>query len=225
MTSTTDTSRLTPLFDCDGVLVDSERIEAVVMAEALSWIGVAERTDEIRAATLGGSFAKVFAHIETVSGVELPPEFPDDYRALQLEKLADVSIVPGVEDMLDQLDRPWAVASGGPMVKMEITLNATGLWDRFAPHIYSCYDVGDHKPAPDVYLHAAEQLGTVPTRCVVVEDSENGVRAGASAGMFVVGLARDIDAATLLAAGASTTVGQLDEVPALVAELDQRLAG
>lgn len=99
------------------------------------------------------------------------------------------------------------------MAKMEVTLEVTGLWDAFAPHIYSCYDLGTHKPEPGVYLHAAARLGVPAAACVALEDSPTGVRAAANAGMQVIGLARDVEADALLAAGAHRTVSDLSEVP------------
>ncbi len=198
-------------FDCDGVLVDSERMEIDVMAIALGWLEVDATAEAILDANRGGSFANLFAHVERLHGQPLPSEFGARYRELQLGMLEDVTAVPGALDVIDAIDLPRCVASGGPMDKMRTTLGATGLWDVFDPHIYSCYDIGSHKPEPDVYLHAAAQFDVAPEACVVIEDSANGVGAAAAAGMHVIGLTRDVDARALLDAGATETISEMRE--------------
>jgi HAD superfamily hydrolase (TIGR01509 family) len=206
-------------FDCDGVLVDSERMELDVMTIALAWLDVTETADEILAVNRGGSFANLFAHIERLHGEPLPVDFGHRYRDLQLGMLEEVNAVPGAIEVINAIDLPRCVASGGPMEKMRTTLGATGLWDLFDPHIYSCYDIGAHKPAPDVYLHAAAQFGIAPSACVAIEDSANGAGAAAAAGMHVIGLARDVEPDPLMKAGAAQTVDELVEAIDLIAAL------
>jgi HAD superfamily hydrolase (TIGR01509 family) len=210
------------IFDCDGVLVDSERMEVGTIAAAGAWLGAELDAQAIHERHRGGVFAELFASIERASGAPLPDGFPERYRELQLSRLESVELVPGAESVVGHvvsqgLDR--CIVSGGPMVKMEVTLKATGLWDQFAPHIFSCYDITDHKPSPGIYLHAMSAFGVVATDCVAIEDSTNGVRAAAAAQVPVIGLARDTTPADLIAAGATVTVASMHDVPAAIADL------
>lgn len=208
------------VFDCDGVLVDSERLELHVMVDAFGWLSIEADAEALQNRNRGGAMADVIADFERLNGAPLPEGFVERYRTRQLEGLREVQPVPGALPTVAAVEAcglSMAIASGGPMAKMEVTLPRVGLWDRFAPHIYSCYDLesGAHKPEPDVYLKAAAALGIEPQRCLVFEDSINGVGAGAAAGMYVVGLARDVDAAALRAAGAQATVTHLDQAETL----------
>ena len=166
---------------------------------------------------VGGKLSLLFDDIEARNGGDLPPRFADRYRERQMELLAEVDPIPGVDDVISIAGERRAVASGGPMNKMRVTLGAVGFWDRFSPHIYSCYDVGEHKPAPDVYLHAAAELEVAPAACVVIEDSVPGVRAASAAGMTVIGFTRDIDARALTDAGAEVCTSEMSEVVGLLA--------
>lgn len=202
------------IFDCDGVLVDSERLELLIMRDALGWLGVDPAEAEgLQHRCRGGSLAGVIDDMACLAGTPVADDFIDRYRTHQLKGLVDVQAVPGAVDAVAWVTEhgyPKAVASGGPMDKMAITLPAVGLWETFDPHIFSCYSIdGDHKPAPDVYLHGAAALGVEPSSCLVFEDSPNGVAAGAAAGMHVVGLSRDTAAKELLSAGAAETVHDL----------------
>jgi beta-phosphoglucomutase-like phosphatase (HAD superfamily) len=203
------------IFDCDGVLVDSERLEPGTLAEALTWV-----SSELDAVALhdrhrGGVLADIFADIEHELGRPLPDGFATRYRALQFERLGRVGAVPGAPEVVDAVvgaGLPRCVVSGGPMDKMRVSLRATGLWPWFEPHIYSCYDLGDHKPSPGIYLHALRALGVAASDAIAIEDSVNGVTAAAAAGVRVIGLARDTDPEELRRVGAVETVTSMHDV-------------
>lgn len=204
------------LFDCDGVLVDSERLEPGTLAEALGWIGVDVDAVALHDRHRGGMLAEILAEA-TTGGLELPDWFVPRYRELQFRRLAEVEPVPGAVETVAAVVAagvPRCVVSGGPMAKMEVSLRATGLWDSFAPHLFSCYDLGDHKPSPGIYLHALEQMGWGVDDVVAIEDSITGVTAASAAGVRVIGLARDTPPDALLAAGAATTIPDMSTAPA-----------
>lgn len=188
------------LFDCDGVLVDSEALTADVLCANLRRHGLALTHAELGTMFLGGTIMGVEARALEL-GADLPNDWVDQIYAEIFETLgASVEIVPGVHGVLDALDRagiPYAVGSNGPHKKMQITLTKTGLITRLGGRIYSREDVAEPKPAPDVYLKAAADAGVAPGRCVVIEDSPNGARAGQAAGMWCLGFAAETDAARL----------------------------
>lgn len=210
------------MFDCDGVLVDSERLEAGTLAEALTWLGMDAAVAPGIALRLhdrhrGGRLAELLTLVGAETGLPVPDDFEDRYRTLQLARLRTVEPVPGAREavaVVATASFPMCVVSGGPMRKMEISLGATGFWDSFAPNVFSCYEIGDHKPEPGIYLHGAERFGVAPESCLAIEDSPNGVAAAAAAGVPVIGLARDVAPTTLLAAGAFETAGSMGEVAA-----------
>ena len=202
------------IFDCDGVLVDSERMEVGTLREALTWLECDLDAAELHDRNRGGVIADLLALVADHTGRPTPDWFMPRYRELQFSRLRSVEVVPGAREAVDVVvtaGQPRCVVSGGPMGKMETSLGATGLWDSFAPHVYSCYDLGDHKPSPGIYLHALAQFGGEPDRCLAVEDSVTGVTAAHAAGVPVIGLARDTSADDLTAAGAFTTIETMHE--------------
>jgi len=209
------------IFDCDGVLVDSERMEVGTLAEALIWLDCDLDAAELHERNRGGVIANLLAAVEHHTGRPTPDWFMARYRELQFARLRTVEVVPGAHEavaVVIERDLPHCVVSGGPIAKMEASLGATGLWDAFDPHIYSCYDIGDHKPSPGIYLHALAQLGAEPDQCVAIEDSVTGVTAATMAGVPVIGLARDTTSDVLLAAGAVTTAPTMYAVADLLAK-------
>ncbi len=182
------------LFDCDGVLVDSENITNGVLCQNLARHGLKITGSQLSELFLGGTIMGV-AERSRAMGACLPDSWVDDVYAEIFAALeSDVTVIPHVEFALDRLDAvglPYAVGSNGPHRKMEITLRRTGLAPRFQGRIYSREDVAKPKPAPDVYLKAAADAGVVPARCVVIEDSPNGARAGKAAGMACFGFAAE----------------------------------
>ncbi|WP_241488936.1 HAD family hydrolase [Shimia sp. SK013] len=184
------------LFDCDGVLVDSEPVTNRLLQANLAARGLDVSHEQIITLFVGGTILGVSTQAAKM-GATLEPNWVDRFYAQMFETLArDVTLIPGVLDVLDELDTagiPYAVCSNGPHAKMNITLNACGLKERFSGRIYSREDVTTPKPAPDVYLHAAAQAGIAPHRCVVVEDSPSGAKAGIAAGMATLGFVRETD--------------------------------
>ena len=210
------------IFDCDGVLVDSERLEVGTIAEALTWVGADLDADALHDHHRGRVLADLFALVEQHIGERLPDWFPTRYRQLQLARLAEVGLVPGADQVVQHVVvNGWrrCVVSGGPAAKMEVSLNACGLWEYFVPHLYSCYDIADHKPSPGIYRHALSVLGVSAEDCVAIEDSVVGVTAAAAAGVPVIGLARDTQPSALLKAGAVTTVSAMADVIAVLGPL------
>ena len=190
------------IFDCDGVLVDSEPITNRAMAEEMTAYGLPLTTEQCIEMFVGGTIKMVFEKGREM-GAALPDGWVEHFYERMFEVLAEeVEIIPGVAAALDALDAaglPYCVASNGPMRKMEVTLGRTGLWDRCAGRIFSAHDVGIAKPDPGLFLHAARTLGAAPEDCVVVEDSGSGARAAQAAGMRCLGFTRDTPAAKLTA--------------------------
>ena len=180
------------LFDCDGVLVDSEPLTSLVIQSSLARCGLEVSLDDIDTYFVGGTMMGV-RDTALSKGAHLPDTWMDDIYREMFDKLAaEVEPVPGILSVLDALDAagiPYAVGSNGPHQKMEITLRRCGLYDRLAGRIVSREDVPHPKPAPDVYLAAAAALGVDPARAIVVEDSPNGATAGKAAGCVTFGFA------------------------------------
>lgn len=174
------------IFDHDGTLVDSETITLTLLAEMAVEHGAEVYENDVDR-FVGADLKVVLAEIEHRRGSPLPTDFLDVFRGRQEERIRSGLVeVPGADHLLSTLTLPTAVASNAPVAKMQLCLGATGLDRHFAPHeMLSAYDVGEWKPAPGVFLAAAEVLQTPPQRCAVVEDSEPGIRAGLAAGMMV----------------------------------------
>lgn len=178
------------LFDCDGVLVDSEEITNRLMRDDLVQYGLDLPLEQIMDLFVGGTI-DTCAEEAKRRGADLPADWvPRIYEKMFQALAAEVEAVPGVIDLVDMLQArniACAVASNGPYAKMEITLQRTGLWKRLVPHVYSAKDLPNPKPAPDVYLHAANQLAVYPSDCVVIEDSVSGARAAKAAEIRCIG--------------------------------------
>jgi len=190
------------IFDCDGVLVDTELIANRVLAGLLTEAGVPTTFDECMRDYRGRAMKSVLATATQRLGAPLPfdvaERYYDEVKAIFRRELEPV---PGVIAALDRIDLPSCVASSGPHHKMEVTLRRTGLWDRFEGRIFSASEVGAGKPAPDLFLHAARRMGFEPGTTAVVEDSLAGVQAARAAGMRALAFARHTDAELLAAAG------------------------
>ena len=191
------------IFDCDGVLVDSETLGNQVLAKAVRDLGLSLTLRQAQAAFKGQSMSTCVAILEQWLGGPLPPDFVTTVRSEMATVFRQqLRPVAGIETVLQQMRLPFCVASSGPREKIELTLGVTGLLPYFVGRIYSAYEVGSWKPAPDLFLHAARRMGVVPGSCAVVEDSVSGVQAGLAAGMTVFGYARPQDKSDLHAAGA-----------------------
>lgn len=204
------------IFDCDGVLVDSERISHLVLQAMLAERGATLSFDEAVETFMGASMAHTLARVQALTGVP-PDEFLPHFRARTYEAFAaTLAPVPGVSALLASLTTPFCVASNGPREKMTLTLTRTGLIGHFGDRMFSADDVVHPKPAPDLFLHAAARLAVAPSACVVVEDSPTGIRAARAAGMAVVGYAAMTPAARLLDAGAERVFDRMEALPALL---------
>ena len=214
------------IFDCDGVLVDSEILALEESAAYLRGHGFGwSAADLVRIFTglRDDIFAeKLTAAYRDIHGVDPKPEVFDGLIETRRSKRDQLQPVPGAHDMATALSIPAAIASSSKSIYLESKLKRTKLHEHFDPHIYSAELVREGKPAPDIFLYAAEQLNIAPSRCLVIEDSVNGVIAGLAAGMPVWGFVGgghcfDGHAERLSAAGAERVV---EDFPALTALLN-----
>jgi HAD superfamily hydrolase (TIGR01509 family) len=207
------------IFDCDGTLVDTERVGNQVIVESLQNMGHAITLDEALAAFAGRKMADTLKLIEERLGAPLPPAFLDRLRedmAVAFEERLET--MPGVPDVLDFLQAahvPRCVASNGPHEKMEISLGVTGLLPYFGQSVFSAYECKSWKPDPGLFFFAAEKMGYPPSACAVVEDSAFGVRGGIAAGMTVFGYAPRHEGNDLKSLGARV-FHHMDELPHLL---------
>src|SRR6185503_7216464 len=205
------------IFDSDGVLVDSEPIANRILNERLEAIGLPLSLEETTRAFQGRTLPVCLQIIEDVLGRPVPEGFLDDLQrhtfAAFREELAPV---PGVKEALDAIPWPVCVASSGDLLKMRTTLTLAGLIVRFEGRMFSALDVPRGKPAPDLFLHAAEALGATPARTAVVEDSAVGIQAARAAGMTPFGYAARTDADLLDKAGAAVIFRNFAELPDLL---------
>lgn len=203
------------IFDCDGVLVDTEPIANRVLAEMVSAEGLPTTTAESMRRYMGRSMPAVLETIEAELGRALGPTFADDYYrrifAAFDDELAEVRGASAAVDAVEQAGLAMCVASSGPHEKMRRTLGRTGLLPRFEGRIFSATEVARGKPFPDLFLHAASRMEVEPGDCVVVEDSPAGVAAARAAGMRAIGLAGPLGVQALIDAGAEP-VEQLSDL-------------
>jgi HAD superfamily hydrolase (TIGR01509 family) len=179
----------TPLliFDCDGVLVDSEPLSIAVLIEMLSHLGVHISEEDAYDRFLGRSVASMISTLWNDYGVETDIDFLDHMRSLLYERFrTDLKPVTGVGQALDNLECRRCVASSSQPERIRFSLGLTGLLDKLEPHIFSATMVKNGKPAPDLFLFAAENMQTSPSDCIVVEDSPAGIIAAKAAGMTVL---------------------------------------
>lgn len=193
------------IFDCDGVIVDSEGPTFVLLQQNFASYGLHVSLHDLETNFIGGTMADVEARTRA-QGAKLPPKWRDDfYEVLYAHLALGIPLIPGILDVLDRLDArgiPYAVGSNGSDRKMQVTLGQyTGLIQRFQGRMFSGQTLGRPKPAPDLYLHAARSLGASPADCVVVEDSPTGARAALAAGIVCYGYAANGDGARLAAEG------------------------
>ena len=205
------------IFDCDGVLVDSERIAVRIDAMILEQLGWSLTEAEIVERFVGRSTESMTADIEAHIGRSLPNDWEDEFELLYRDALAsELMPVDGIAETLDAITLPTCVASSGSHEKMRFTLGLTGLYERFVGRIFSANDVARGKPEPDLFLYAAEQMGVAPAACAVVEDSAPGVRAARAAGMRVFGYAGGVTPAARLEAHATVVFDDMRHLPTLL---------
>ncbi|MEW2067174.1 HAD family hydrolase [Streptomyces sp. NPDC007346] len=206
------------IFDCDGVLVDSEPLSARVMREMAGQEGLAFSPEEALVFIRGRKVAEWVGQLEVRLGRALPSGFVPRFRTRTAELFAsELRAVPHVREVIDGLRLPFCTASSAPREKILNTLGLTGLLPFFQDRIYSAYEVGSWKPEPGLFLHAAADLDVPADGCAVVEDSVVGVIAGRAAGMTVFGYAppENGTAAELRAKGA-TVFSSMTELPELL---------
>lgn len=178
------------IFDCDGVLVDSEPISVAVLLEILREAGVSIEPDEAYSRFLGRSMATIATSIEAEFGFAFTDTHLEDMRGRLYERFRrELRPVEGLTEAVAGLKAPRCVASSSQPERIRLSLGVTGLLDYFEPHIYSSTMVANGKPAPDLFLHAADAMGALPGNCVVIEDSPAGIEAAKRAGMRVLGFA------------------------------------
>lgn len=209
------------IFDCDGVLVDTEPVTNRLLAETLTELGWPVTTEESIERFKGRDLHVIRAEAEAVVGRALPGLL-DDYRARMFAafECEPIAVIDGAHELLDVLDgagtHARCVASNGPQNKMQASLASAGMLGRFdhegEARIYSAYDIEVWKPEPDLFLHAAKRMGCAPKDTVVVEDSSSGVVAANRAGMRVIGLAGLTPAESLVEAGATHVISSMHEL-------------
>jgi HAD superfamily hydrolase (TIGR01509 family) len=202
------------IFDCDGVLVDSEKLALEVELEVLAELGLTFERDDYVLRFMGLSTDAFHAAIDEEAKARLGRSIAAEVRGsgrLRQVMIAHLTEVPGASQAVIALKLPKAIASSGSRAGLERKLKQTGLWEHFAPHVYSADHVANAKPAPDLFLHAAAALEVEPGACLVLEDSVNGVIGARAAGMTVWGFlggghAHDGLGQRLIAAGAERLV-------------------
>lgn len=194
------------IFDCDGVLVDSDRISLRIQAERISALGLEMSYEDCVRDFRGLGMPATLRILAERLGQPVPEGWEAELdAAVQDGFRRELKPVPGVVEALEEVKLPVCVASSGSHEKMRLTLGLTGLWDRFVGRIFSADEVQRGKPAPDLFLHAASRMSTSPERCIVVEDSPFGIAAAKAAGMSAFGFAATTPAACLDGADAAFT--------------------
>jgi HAD superfamily hydrolase (TIGR01509 family) len=214
------------IFDCDGVLVDSEVIHVAAELELLAQLGLVYEHEAYLTRFVGLSNADFCAELGSDYAKIVGDQFPKDFGT-QLERIvwprieAELEAIDGVADLVHSFGGKVAVGSSSPYEKLLKKLEITGLQPMFAPHIYSADHVKAGKPAPDLFLHSAAQLDTDPSRCLVIEDSVHGVKAARAAGMTPIGFVGGGHSDSglehrLLANGAEVVVSHHSQIQALL---------
>lgn len=204
------------IFDCDGVLVDSEKLAIKALLLLAKPYGFKLRLSEALHLFHGKSYQYCFDTIRAGSGKDLPSDYEEQYRKLSFEYFKkNLKPVKGVVDFIDKLTVPFCVASSGPKDKIILNLGLSGLSEKFQNNIFSCYDIGKWKPEPDIFLHAARTMNFKVEECIVIEDSPTGVEAGIRGGFKVFGFANKNTAGELRDAGA-IVFNNFKELPRLI---------
>jgi HAD superfamily hydrolase (TIGR01509 family) len=172
------------IFDCDGVLIDSEIISAAALVEELARHGIAIEMSHVLEHFIGHPYAVVAGKVAAIAGTQLPASFESAYRARLAQRFeAELRATPGILDVLDNLAVPYCAATSSSAERARQSLRAAGLTERFGDRVYTVSMVARPKPAPDLFLHAAAAMGAEPTDCLVIEDSDLGIAAAQAAGM------------------------------------------
>jgi HAD superfamily hydrolase (TIGR01509 family) len=210
------------IFDCDGVLVDSEVIGCRAHSELLTRHGYPITEEQVLHRFLGVSDREAQLIIEAELGRKLPDDFDTQVKAETLKYYAgDLKAIAHVADAIAAIDLPKCVASSGTPEKIRHGLECAGLYEQLSPHIFSATQVKRGKPAPDLFLYAAKEMRAAPERCLVIEDSVPGVTGAVTAGMIVLGFhggshCLPAHAEKLREAGAAVLFDDMRQLPDLV---------
>jgi HAD superfamily hydrolase (TIGR01509 family) len=213
------------IFDCDSVLIDSEVIGCRAEAACLAKLGIAISADELIDRYTGIAMPAMLADLQSRLGQALPALSPDLAEAMRWATAAafeaELQPMSGIVDLLAALPYRRCVASGSAPERLRHTLSLTGLLPHFAPHIFSAAEVAHGKPAPDLFMFAAERMGVAPADCVVIEDSVPGMQAATAAGMRAIGFTggshcRPDHGERLRRAGAAAVCTDLADLPGLL---------
>jgi len=205
------------IFDCDGVLVDSEPIAVGVDLLVLERVGLKLSEAEVIERFVGRSPAVMREAIEQHLGGPLAPELQEEFERLYVDAFeGGLAAIDGVEAALAEIRQPTCVASSSEPESIERKLRLVGLYERFAGRIFSATEVPNGKPAPDLFLYAAARMGAAPERCAVVEDSQYGVQAARAAGMRVFAYASGYTDPRSLAGPDTTSFTDMRELPRLL---------
>jgi len=205
------------IFDCDGVLVDSEPIAVRIDVEMLAEVGVTMTEEDVIERFVGRSPEVILAEAEARLGRRVPEGwFERGETRIRRAYATELRPVDGISEALEEIGDPVCVASSSGHDNIRYKLELTGLYDRFAGHIFSATEVANGKPAPDLFLHAASRMGAAPADCVVVEDSRYGVQAARAAGMDVLGYAGGLTAPDVLEGPRTVVFDDMRKVPELL---------
>jgi HAD superfamily hydrolase (TIGR01509 family) len=209
------------IFDCDGVLVDSETLSCRIDAEILTECGVPYTAEEVARDFTGVSVKDQITRIESERGIRLPDDFTERLNRTLFQRFeTDLKPIEGVRDAILSLPFPRCVASSSVPERIALSLRVTGLLNLF-DNVFSSTQVARGKPAPDLFLHAASRMNTLPEECLVIEDSIAGVQAARAAGMRVIGFVGGSHcgpghAEKLRQAGAPVIIERMSDLPAAV---------
>lgn len=217
------------IFDCDGVVVDSMHLHTEVESEAFRSVGISVTPKELALRFSGVGDAEVHRILSQESGRAIPPDIAIQIERRKKEVFAErLKPVAGIREALKRIDtKPRCLASGTGTDLLYYLLGIAGLYEEFAPHIYSSEMVLRGKPFPDLFLHAAKELGHAPETCLVIEDGVPGVQAGRAAGMRVLGFVGGSHCdqghgARLVSAGAEFVFSDMRELPRLIEDFERR---
>jgi HAD superfamily hydrolase (TIGR01509 family) len=213
------------IFDCNGVLVDSEPLASAIVSQEFMRAGFALTPDVIARYFTGRRPADMFRDVETAAGRKLPVDFAAKVMAVTLLRFrAELRATQHMTHALSWLRGPKCVASSSTLERMRVSLESTDLIRFFEPNLFSAGDVANGKPAPDLFLHVSAKMGVKPADCIVVEDSAVGVAAGVAAGMKVIGFTGGSHAGVRLAeqlrtAGARTVISDMRALKGTIIDL------
>jgi HAD superfamily hydrolase (TIGR01509 family) len=213
------------IFDCNGVLVDSEPLATAIVSQEFMRAGFALTPDIVARYFTGRRHADIFAEVEAAAGRKLPPDFAATVAGATLRRFrAELQATKHVAHALTWLRGPKCVASSSSIDRIRVSLESTDLIRYFEPNLFSAGDVRNGKPAPDLLLHACAKMHVAPADCLVVEDSPVGVAAGVAAGMTVIGFIGGSHAGSglgnsLRAAGARAVITDMRALKSTIIDL------